>query len=128
MWEDTDNDFLRLWVCLRSVPASSEQPMEEASGNNYMTFIFSATVTSNLAEYHPMEGAEITADTGKLLSCQWMMDEPTPAEQLEEALSEIQETLPNQTVKNIWEFWVMLCNLAPAVKEILNSSRSQPIL
>ena len=66
MWEDTDNDFLRLWVCLRSVPASSEQPMEEASGNNYMTFIFSATVTSNLAEYHPMEGAEITADTGKI--------------------------------------------------------------
>ena len=58
--------YVRLWVCLRSVPASSEQPMEEASGNNYMTFIFSATVTSNLAEYHPMEGAEITADTGKI--------------------------------------------------------------
>ena len=66
MWADDDNDFLRLWICLRSIPAgeSGEEPLENGAGG-YMTFILSASVTSNLGEYHPMEGAAIVNTPGE---------------------------------------------------------------
>lgn len=64
--ETLDNDFLRLWVCLRSVPASNEEALESSSGSRFMTFIFTATVTSNLGQYYPQQGAELTSQTGTI--------------------------------------------------------------
>jgi len=66
MWQRDENDFLRLWVCLRSVPAGESGSGEPLENGEYMTFILSATVTSNLGQYHPMEGAAILNTPGEI--------------------------------------------------------------
>ena len=66
MWADDENDFLRLWVCLRSVPAGEAGSGEPLENNEYMTFILSASVTSNFGQYNPMEGAAIVNTPGEI--------------------------------------------------------------
>ena len=58
LWSDTDNDFLRLWVniCALGDP-------EVADSGTFQTYIFSASVTSNLATYEPEpEGGAVTEE------------------------------------------------------------------
>jgi MoxR-like ATPase len=73
MWADDENDFLRLWICLRSIPASTESGAEGVLENQavpgstkYMTFILSVSVTSNFGEYHPMQGGAIVTTPGQI--------------------------------------------------------------
>jgi len=62
MWENPENDFLRLWVSLRAVPASADNALDT---KGFMTFIFTAAVTSNLGEYNPLETTP-TTQTGRV--------------------------------------------------------------
>ena len=71
MWENPENDFLRLWVSLQAVPASDTQALDSGG---FITFVFTASVTSNLGEYHPPQGATITEQTGRITLLP--MDEP----------------------------------------------------
>jgi len=58
LWRDTDNDFLRLWI---NICALGEP--EETDSGNFQTYIFSASVTSNLATYEPEpEGGAVTEE------------------------------------------------------------------
>ena len=69
LWRDTGNDFLRLWI---NICALGEP--EDAPTGIFQTYIFSATVTSNLATYEAepdggavSEEAQRTAGTVSLL-------------------------------------------------------------
>ena len=63
MWDAPENDFLRLWVSLRAIPASDSDALDT---KGFMTFIFTAAVTSNLGQYHPIQDGQITAETGRI--------------------------------------------------------------
>jgi hypothetical protein len=69
LWRDTDNDFLRLWI---NICALGEP--ETADSGIFQTYVFSASVTSNLATYEGepdggavSEEAQQTAGTVSLL-------------------------------------------------------------
>jgi len=64
IWDAPDNDFLRLWVSLRAIPASGDNALDT---KGFMTFIFTAAVTSNLGLYHPVgAGGEQSTMTGRI--------------------------------------------------------------
>ena len=58
LWRDTDNDFLRLWINICALGAP-----EQTDIGTFQTYIFSASVTSNLATYEPEpEGGAVTEE------------------------------------------------------------------
>ncbi|MHA1287774.1 MAG: hypothetical protein ACTSPB_10270 [Candidatus Thorarchaeota archaeon] len=57
LWQDTENDFLRLWINLCSMGA----PEEVDGVGNFQTWVFSVAVTSNFGNYIPLpDDAELT--------------------------------------------------------------------
>ena len=62
LWENRSHDHLRLWVSMISLGKP-----EEVGDDKFQTFIFTATITSNLGIYHPVSADGIrTEDTGTI--------------------------------------------------------------
>ena len=57
LWQNRSHDHLRLWVSMISLGAP-----EKVGDNEFQTFIFTATVTSNLGIYHPESAEGIRAE------------------------------------------------------------------
>ena len=59
LWRNREEDYLRLWLNI----CSFGEVETVAGAGTYQTFVFSATVTSNLAEYTPEpEGGATTTE------------------------------------------------------------------
>ena len=62
LWENRSHDHLRLWVSMISLG----EPETVAGSGVFQTFIFSATITSNLGIYHPLTTGLQQEDTGTI--------------------------------------------------------------